>query len=178
MCGKVTKGNQGGTMTIPRKIFSCMILACAVLSTAAKTEAQDAKAPFTLTLSSIAYEFRAGSEVTIEIAQTNKSDHTISCAYQGYAGVNHKYQYDVRDEDGKLAEKVVRPNMELEPDDYQPCNLAPGGSSLNSIKLSRVYKFDRPGKYVIQVSRFASSNADDPDYSKVQSNTIIITITG
>jgi hypothetical protein len=165
-------------MTKIGRIFPCMALACAVLLATANTAAQDAKAPYTLTLSAKTYDFRVGSDVWIEIIQTNTSNQTVSCAYQGYGGVNHKYQYDVRDEDGKPAEKAVRPHMDTEPEDYHGCSLAPGESHSNRILLSRVYKFDRPGKYTVQVSRFASSDAEDEDYSKVLSNTITITITG
>jgi hypothetical protein len=46
-------------------------------------------------------------------------------------------------------------------------------------QISRVYKFDRPGKYVIQVSRFDPEIKDDQGNPlKVFSNTITITITG
>lgn len=166
-------------MTFIRKTFSCLILSCAVSFTTVNTSAQDVKAPFTLTLSAKTYEFRAGSDVWIDIVQTNTSNQTIDCCSQGYDFVNHKYHYDVRDEDGKLADKAVRPHMDTEPEDYHPCNLPPGESSLNSIKLNRVYKLDRPGKYTVQVFRFDPDLTDDQGNPlKVLSNTITITITG
>ena len=57
------------------------------------------------------------------------------------------------------------------------CNLPPGESSSSRILLSRIYKFDRPGKYTVQVFRF------DPDLTDAQGNPVkvlsnTITITG
>lgn len=139
--------------------------------------AQDAKAAFTLTLSAKTYEFRAGSEVKIEIAQTNTSKHAIDCTYRGGGGINLEYRYDVHDEDGNLAEKAVRPHMELDTADIHPCNLAPGDTSSNRILLSKIYKLDRPGKYTVQVFRFDPDLADDQGNPlKVLSNTINITV--
>jgi hypothetical protein len=156
-----------------------MILASAVVYAARTLAAQSTDAPFTLTLSAKTYEFRAGSDVKITIVQTNTSKQTIDCTYRGSGGVDHEYNYEVRDEDGNLAEKAVRPNMDLEPEDSHACGIAPGESRTEGIKLSRVYKFDRPGKYVVQVSRYFPDITDEKGRPlKVQSNTITITITG
>jgi len=139
--------------------------------------AQDAKAPFTLSLSAKVYEFRAGSEVRIEIVQTNTSNHAIDCTHRGGGGINLEYHYDVRYEDGSLAEKVVRPHMELDTADIHPCNLAPGDSSPNRILLSKIYKLDRPGKYTVQVFRFAPDLSDEQGNPfRVLSNPITITV--
>lgn len=166
-------------MTTLRKTLTCMFLASALLFAATVTNAQEAKPSFTLTLSAKTAEFRAGNDVWIDIIQANISSKPISCSSQGYDFVNHKYHYEVRDEDGKLAENAVRPNMELEPEDYQPCKLLPGESGLDSIKLNRVYKLDRPGKYTVQVFRFDPDLTDERgNPAKVLSNTIAITITG
>lgn len=164
-------------MTILRQTLSCAIFAGAVLLAVTSTKAQDTKPSFSLTLSTKTSEFRVGSDVWIDITQANTSNQTISCSSQGYDSVNHKYHYDVRDEDGNLAAKAVRPNMELEPEDYHPCNLSPGESGLDSVKLNRVYKLDRPGKYTVQVYRFDPDLADDQGKPlKVLSNTITITV--
>jgi hypothetical protein len=166
-------------MTIRKKIFSSIILVSAVLFAALSSSAQSKDAPYTLTLSAKTYEFRAGSDVKITIVQTNTSKETVECTYRGSGGVNHEYHYDVRDEDGNLAEKAVRPYMNVEPNDIADCGIAPGESSTNTIKLSRVYKLDRPGKYIVQVYRFFSGITDDEGNPlKVLSNTITITITG
>jgi hypothetical protein len=166
-------------MTIRKKLFSSIILVSAVLFAALSSSAQSKQAPYTLTLSAKTYEFRAGTDVKITIVQTNTSKETVECTYRGSGGVNHEYHYDVRDEDGNLAEKAVRPYMNVEPNDIHDCGLEPSESSTNTIKLSRVYKLDRPGKYTVQVYRFFSGITDDEGNPlKVLSNTITITITG
>jgi hypothetical protein len=57
--------------------------------------------------------------------------------------------------------------------------ISPGESVTSQLRISRIYKFDRPGKYVIQVSRadkdFLDANGKP---AVVKSNIIIITITG
>jgi hypothetical protein len=166
-------------MTIRKKIFSSIILVSAVLFAALSSSAQSKEAPYTLTLSAKTYQFRAGTDVKIIIVQTNTSKEAVECTYRGSGGVNHEYHYDVRDEDGNLVEKAVRPYMNVEPDDIHECGLEPGESSTNTIKLSRIYKLDRPGKYTVQVYRFFSGITDhEGNPLKVLSNTITITITG
>ena len=170
-------------MKVDRAVFRNLHLATAMtlvgllFFSAQGLRSQDAKASFTLTLSAKTYEFRAGSAVKIEIVQKNTSKSAIDCSFQGFAGVNYLYHYDVRDEDGKLAEKVVRPHMELEPNYHHECDLSPGESSSQSIALDMVYKLDQPGKYTVQVFRF------DPDLTDAQGNPVkvlsnTITITG
>jgi hypothetical protein len=91
-------------------------------------------------------------------------------------GLDATFFYDVKNEYGDQAEKIVRPHMEMEPRYPHTCTLAAGDSLTGEAQISREYKFDRAGTYTIQVSRYAS---DDPnDETKVYSNTITITITG
>lgn len=166
-------------MTIRRTFIATILLVTAVLFAALNSSAQSKEAPYTLTLSAKTYEFRAGTDVKIIIVQTNTSKESVECTYRGSGGVNHEYHYEVRDEDGNLAEKAVRPYMDLEPNDIADCGIAPGESSTNTIKLSRVYKLDRPGKYTVQVYRYYSGITDaEGNPLKVLSNTITITIIG
>lgn len=166
-------------MTIRKTILSSTFLASAVLFSALSSYAQSKEAPYTLILSAKTYEFRAGTDVKINIVQTNISKETVECTYRGSGGVNHEYHYDVRDEDGNLAEKAVRPYMDVEPNDIHECGLEPGENSTNTIKLSRVYKFDRPGKYTVQVYRYYTGIRDaEGNPLKVLSDTIAISITG
>ncbi len=165
-------------MTIFGRILALTIIATA-LFLSPSAAAQSITTPYTLTLSAQKPEFRIGDEVKITIVQTNTSNHTVECVYRGYNGVNSEYHYDVRDEDGKAAEKAVWPHMDTTPNDFHDCGIDPGKSSTNSIMLSRVYKFDRPGKYVVQVFRFDQDTKDDAGLPvKVWSNSITITITG
>jgi hypothetical protein len=124
-------------------------------------------------------EFRVGSKVWIAITQANTTNHTIDCSGLARNGIDTFYFYDVRDEDGNPAEKLVRPHMGLDAGQPTWCSILAGGSHLDEEQISRIYKFDRPGRYTIQVSRFDPEIKDDQGNPlKVLSNTITITITG
>jgi hypothetical protein len=168
-----------------RAALRSLLVAGALTALSSSTSlAQNAAPSFTLTLSgglrdkSIT-EFRAGSKIWITIIQKNLTSHPIDCTEITKNGVDSSYRYDVRDEDGNVTEKLVRSHMELDPADIHPCNLAAGESLTGETQISRVYKFDRPGKYVIQVSRFDPDVKDDEGNPlKVLSNTVTITIAG
>jgi len=166
-------------MTTFRKNIPFAILVSLILCAAMDSTAQTITAPYTLTLSSKQPEFHVGSNVWITIVQTNTSNQVVECVYRGSSGVNNEYRYDVWDEEGKLAEKAIWPHMDTTPNDYHDCGINPGESSTDVIKLSRVYKLDRPGKYTVQVYRFFIGITDDQGNPlKVLSNSITITITG
>jgi len=161
-----------------RNILSFAILTCAVLCASANSAAQNVKAPFTLKLSAKTYEFRVGSEVSILITQTNISNHSIKCSGTYLYGVDFSYFYDVKDENGNQAEKIDHPQSDMAFGDVFQCNQWAGKTVTRYSAISNIFKFDRAGKYVIQVSRHASDDPDTTDETKVFSNTITITITG
>ena len=133
-----------------------------------------AKPSFSLALSAPKTEVVLGGEVWIEIRQTNLSDQNISCSAHVGSGVNYSFGYDVRDQHGIAAAKVVRPHPELsESYSFRPCDLRPGQSKTANTLLSRLYQFDQPGEYTIQVSRPDSRNRRGAD---VKSNTITVTV--
>jgi hypothetical protein len=165
-------------------VFKNLILICTLALAASVSLAQNVTPTFTLTLSaglrdkSIS-EFKAGSTVWITIVQTNSTNHIIDCSGQSRNGIDVAYLFDVQDEDGKQAEKVIRPHMELDAGSPIFCNILVGSSQLVEEQISRVYKFDRPGKYTIQVSRFDPEIEDEEGHPlKVLSNTITILVTG
>jgi hypothetical protein len=140
------------------------------------------KPSFTLTLNpgsrnKSVSEFRIGSRVWITVKMTNTTDHTIDrSGYYSDVG-DMSYSYDVR-EDGKPVERIVHPHPELDMPSPFWSGILSGSSDLHELQLDKVYKFDQPGKYTIQVSRH------DPDFLDengkpvvVKSNTITITIT-
>jgi hypothetical protein len=114
-------------------------------------------------------EYRAGSDMWITITQTNLTNHDVYCSLWSE-------DYEAIDEDGKPAERYHRGT---ESNTYD-CVIAAGGSSIpNEILINRVFKLDRPGKYVIRVSRkepFVKDEKGEPPV--VWSNPITITITG
>jgi len=130
---------------------------------------------FSLTLSAKTYEFRVGSQMRITITQTNLTKHGIDCTSE-WDGIDRTYQYEVTDEDGKPAEKLHRGNAGW---DVHPSILAAGESNSANIIISRIFTFDRPGKYVIRVSRKENYLTDEKgEPLVVWSNPITITITG
>jgi hypothetical protein len=124
-------------------------------------------------------EFRVGSNVWITVKMTNTTNHTIDRSGVFYHGVNAFFSYDVKDEDGKQPEKVVHTHPEFDTaEPFWGC-LQPRESDLAETDLSLLYKFDRPGKYFIQVSRHDPDFLDDKgEPTIVSSNTITITIAG
>jgi hypothetical protein len=156
-----------------------MAIPAAVLFMAMCVSAQSANPAFTLKLSTKTNEVRAKDVVRIEIVQTNVSNKRISCAYTGGNAINTQYRYEVTDEGGNPAEKVVPSAHVPPPGEYMQCELDPGDSDTNLIHLSNVFKFDKPGKYTIQVWRPDPDSKDsDGNPIKVYSNTVTITVTG
>jgi len=139
---------------------------------------------FTLTLSPGSRskqisEFRIGSKVRITIVEKNITSHTIGCS-GWYSDLGDMlYSFDVRDEDGKPVEKMVHPDSDLDTPRYFSFGITAGESNTDEVELSNGYKFDRPGKYFIQVSHPDQDCLDaDGKPVVVKSNIITITITG
>lgn len=157
--------------------FYAAVVLCALI--ASRTLIAQPSASFTLNLNAKKPEFRLGDVVQITIVQANTSSHRISCAYSGGNAVNTRYSYEVSYEDGKPAGKVAQSPYVPPPDDYMQCEIDRGESNTNTICLSNVYVFDKPGKYTVQVWRRDPDTKDsEGNPVKVYSNTITITITG
>jgi hypothetical protein len=155
------------------------IIPVVVTVTALSVLAQSTSPAFTLKLDAKKLEVRAGDDIWIKIAQTNVSNHRVSCTYTGGNAVNTQYQYDIIDEDGNLAKRAPQSAHVPPPGDYMQCEIDPGEHNTNTICVSNVYILDRPGKYTVQVWRFDPDTKDgDGNPVKVYSNSITITITG
>lgn len=124
-------------------------------------------------------EFRVGSRVWITVKMTNITNHAIDISGSFTDAGNASYSWEVRDEDGKPAEKIAHLHPEMVTGSPFWSGILPGDSNIGEVQLDRVYKLDRPGKYTVQVSR---ADQDCPDANGkpvvVKSNTITITITG
>lgn len=161
------------------KNFFTMAVPATLVLMALSAPAQSTNPAFALKLGAKQTQNRAGDNVWIKIAQTNVSNHRVSCAYTGGNAVNTQYHYEVTNEDGNPAEKAVQSAHVPPPADYMQCELDPGESNSNTICLSNVFMLDRPGKYTVQVWRPDPDSKDgDGNPTKVYSNTITITITG
>jgi hypothetical protein len=128
---------------------------------------------FSLTLSAPNAEVALGANVFVTILQTNLSDRTIDCSAQADSGVDYNYKFDVRDQHGTEAAKVVLKHPELVATSYQGCTLPPRESRLEGLLVNRVYQFNEPGEYTIQVSRL---DEGVPGRVFVKSNIVTITV--
>jgi hypothetical protein len=134
----------------------------------------DASPTFSLALSSKSPEYRIGSQMWFTIAQTNLTKHDIDCT-SDWDGIDRMYQYEATDEDGKPVEKRHRGTESY----THGCTMAAGEHLSNEIQLERVFKLDRPGKYIIRVSRPEPFVKDEKgEHPVIWSNPITITITG
>jgi len=137
--------------------------------------ANDKSPTFSLELTSKSPEYRVGDNMWMTIVQTNLTNHDIDCSMDGDSGYNRMFDYEAIDEDGKPVEKRHHGT-----EGYQHgCGIGAGGSIPSEFLLDRVFKLDRPGKYVIRVSRKEPFVKDEKGESPViWSNPITITITG
>jgi hypothetical protein len=124
------------------------------------------------------YEFRVGSIVAITISMTNTTNHDID--YSGhFRHLDEGYHYLVWDEDGKPAEKISFGDPDRSTSSPHLSGISPGKTKTYEADLEQIYKFDRPGKYTVQVSRHDYDYLDaDGKPVVVKSNIITITITG
>jgi hypothetical protein len=142
------------------------------------------KPSFTLALSPgtrdrVSSEFRVGSKVRVTVKMTNITDHAIDHSGAFSDAGDMAYSYDVRDEDGKPAARIVSDHPERVMPSPFWSDIPPGDSNLDQLRLNLVYKFDRPGKYTVQVSRHDPDCLDENGKPVVvKSNIVTITITG
>jgi len=137
--------------------------------------AKDTSPTFSLTLTSKSPEYRVGDDMWMTIVQTNLTNHDIDCSSENAGGYDRMYGYEAVDEDGKPAQRY---HQGTESYDHGG-GIGAGGHVSLMILINRVFKLDRPGKYVIRVSRKEPFVKDEKGESPViWSNPITITITG
>jgi hypothetical protein len=158
--------------------FSILLLG-GVLALLGAASAQSSQLPFSIGISAERPVVKAGSDVFIQIQMVNTSNHDVDCTRVPTNASDRAYQYDIRDSRGNLAEKMTlapkHPEIK-ETFSIWPCVLKPGESTSKDDNLiSKLYDLSRPGKYVVQVSRFISGARKEEGV--VKSNTITITVT-
>jgi hypothetical protein len=122
---------------------------------------------------------KTGAKIYLTIKTTNTSKHEIGCEVIAdyMIGLDPRYEYDVRDSQGKPVREHLIEHKELAGRAVQGlgCKLKPGESSTQGGNdITRLYDLSQPGKYTIQVSRPASDNPTD---GVVKSNTLRLSIT-
>jgi hypothetical protein len=125
------------------------------------------------------YEFKVGSIVAITISMTNIVNHDIDYSSHFWHSLDGSYNYLVWDEHGNPAEKISFGDPDRSTSSPYWSGISPGKSKTYEADLEQIYKFDRPGKYTVQVSRPDDDYLDENGKPVViKSNTITITITG
>jgi hypothetical protein len=125
------------------------------------------------------YEFRVGSSVVILIFMTNITGHNIDYSSYYWHDLIDEYKYFVWDEDGKPVEQKSFGNPDLSTSKMYWSGISPGKTETYAAVLNGRYKFDRPGKYTVQVMRPDGDYLDEKGNPvMIKSNIITIRITG
>jgi hypothetical protein len=170
---------------IPRIASACLGALCLA---AIPIVAQTARQPFSASISieppasqidPESYSVKAGSEVFVRVHLTNISRRKLAMGYDGDSrtGICFEHQYEVRDHNGKPAQKrpISHPEIGATSHGWPARILKPGESmDINGDYISRLYDLSQPGEYTIQLSRAASDNPKD---GVVKSNTITVMVT-
>jgi hypothetical protein len=142
---------------------------------------QAAEQPFTLELRANKPIGVAGSQVFVWVKMTNVSDHAVDCTEAEMDGTLTSYNYDVRYEDGKSADLVDKSLPYSSPGhtgkQWDKCSLGPGKSREIELVVSFRYNLSKPGKYMVQISRRSSLDANGLRTGDwVKSNAITVTV--
>jgi hypothetical protein len=156
-----------------KTIFALLVVAsCALFAVS-----QAASRPFKLIISAEDPVVKAGSNIFIKVQMTNTSNHDEDCSMSDNSmlGMDVRYKYDVRDSTGNAASENVIKHPELATGHFRLCTLKPGDTATSGGNLiTKLYKLNQPGDYLVQVSRDVSDNPKD---GMVKSNTIKVTVT-
>jgi len=137
---------------------------------------------FSLTIKAVKPEVTLGSDIDIAITTMNLTDNFLDFQFGNQGNVAIGYKYIVLDEKGVPVTKYGQRTKTLPnggiwhipspPGKSMSGGIPPGDSSLQSSKISDLYKFDHPGKYTIQVSR-AEESSPTPVYSNIITITVV-----
>jgi hypothetical protein len=141
----------------------------------AQNDAPNSK--FTMSLSAEKSVVHLGEDIAISLKITNISDGPVTLTFGHRGNAPCCYQYDIRDDQGAPVAKVPwppPPYPTMLPGEYRDDTLPPGQIVTSDWTISDIYQFPRPGKYTLQVSKYASKAKGEQ--RKVYSNTITITV--
>ncbi len=149
------------------------LLGAAVLAGLLNAQADPQNQKFKLQIHAVRPVVSSGSDVDIEIDLTNTSDGPLTFEFGHRGNVATGYRYDVRNDQGKMAPRVVHHDP-LEPSEPPGSSgegqIQAGQSIGEASRISDIFQFNRPGAYTIQVSRSV------PWSPTIYSNKITVTI--
>jgi hypothetical protein len=154
------------------------------LTVASTVCAQKTAPPFSLSLRSRESVMRAGSQVRVEIAQTNASDRELPVVGSNLPDrAESHYFIDVRDAKGRsvpdteyahtVPNKNAKPATEFGFSEVV-YSLKPGESLTEVVVITKLYDLGQPGRYTVQVSREIPRELGG---GTVKSNVITIKVT-
>ena len=132
------------------------------------TSTRGQSAPYSLTIETPKKAAIAGTDIFINITQTNTSESPVSCGSMSRGSTDLSLLYDVRKEDGTRLKE--RPGAYDAADDFKSCDLDPGRSLSRRYLLSWLFDLSTPGTFLVQVVRHI-----DPDHV-VKSNVISLVV--
>jgi hypothetical protein len=118
----------------------------------------------------------SGTDVWIKVSETNTSNQDLDDSGRWTEGMtlDPHFQYEVRDDHGKMVPIIKQPHPELGSlFSVRFRTIAPGQTLTQEQELTERYDMRKPGKYTIQVSRRISNNPKDD----IKSNIVTVTVT-
>ena len=125
--------------------------------------------PFTITISGPT-EVKTGAGVEIKIRLTNISNHELKLPVFWSNGLDTSYMYDVHDYKGNSVEKKNKGRFT---GSVWETTVQPGKNLEDEILVSKIFEINKPGQYVVQVSR---NIFNEPKGGIVKSNSITINV--
>ena len=130
--------------------------------------------PFKIAITAESPTVVAGNDVSIKVSLTNTSDHDV---YEGamyrLGNLDTSFQFEVRDEHGKMVPKRVYPHPELATGSVRFRTISRGETYTQDQLVSALYDMRKPGKYTIQVFRRDSDNPKND----IKSNIVTVMVT-
>jgi dipeptidyl aminopeptidase/acylaminoacyl peptidase len=123
------------------------------------TQTGSGRAPYTIAISAPQDEMRLGSDIAVKIALKNISNHQIMFGHRpGANNPEFSYEIEVKNAKGQMVEETAYGREARDPRrrDEQSRTVdyvQPGGSSVQTAHISKLFSLSRPGWYTVQVLR-------------------------
>ncbi len=168
-------------MPTRRRLITTALVVLTISGSRAQLANQSQAATHSLTIRAKQSQYRAGSQVSIEVITKNVSDHEIEAIETDRTPSATELQIDVRDATGKPAtetalNKAIRGGEALRVVSSlgglgEHSMLQPGKSRTDEIRIDQMFDLSHPGKYTVQVQR-----RDDKTGAVVRSNSVAIAV--
>jgi hypothetical protein len=130
--------------------------------------------PFKIAITADSPTVVAESDVWIKVSLTNTSDHDLKEGVAYITGnIDSSFQFEVRDNHGKLVPKRAYPHPELATGSVGFRTISRGETLTQGQLVSALYDMRKPGKYTIRVFRRINYNPKDD----IKSNVVTVTVT-